>query len=303
MGLRGRLAEDLRRLLLPYWAVMQADLAVLLRSWALRAWIALSALTGLLFLLGDPSQAQSSSDAGTPVVAALFQLGAVPAVDAGVRITSMLLSLYVVLWTTLVVFLTAGAVSSERGVVADSVLSRGISRWRYFFGKWTARVLVVTGSYALVMLPCSTVLWLGSNPSGTAPEHVVPAASNTTNLSLAPAGTLEPNGLRLSGACFALAAVGAVLVAVASCGVALSACLSSTIAAVAALWVCTYGTGLVLAFLDVQYLSPARLIQGLPRVLQGDFTVVDQCRLIGCWSVAALVAALGGGILFSRRDV
>src|SRR5204862_4315334 len=55
-------------------------------------------------------------------------------------------------WTVLgsagiIVALTAGAISSERGTMADSVLSRGISRYQYFLGKWHARLATVLGTF------------------------------------------------------------------------------------------------------------------------------------------------------------
>src|SRR5205085_1235252 len=53
---------------------------------------------------------------------------------------------------TLVIVLTAGAVCSERGTMADSVLSRGISRYQYFLGKWHARLAVVLGTFFLIAL-------------------------------------------------------------------------------------------------------------------------------------------------------
>ena len=43
--------------------------------------------------------------------------------------------------------LTAGSISSERGTMADSVLSRGISRHQYFLGKWHARLATVLGTF------------------------------------------------------------------------------------------------------------------------------------------------------------
>ena len=51
-------------------------------------------------------------------------------------------------WTLLgsvrfIVVLSAGSISSERGTLADSVLSRGISRHQYFLGKWHARLASV----------------------------------------------------------------------------------------------------------------------------------------------------------------
>src|SRR6516164_9460461 len=41
---------------------------------------------------------------------------------------------------TLIVALTASSISGERGTMADSVLSRGISRYQYFLGKLHARL-------------------------------------------------------------------------------------------------------------------------------------------------------------------
>lgn len=51
---------------------------------------------------------------------------------------------------TLVVVLTTGCISSERGTLADSVLSRGISRYQYFLGKWHARLVTVIGTFLLL---------------------------------------------------------------------------------------------------------------------------------------------------------
>src|SRR4051794_16099022 len=48
----------------------------------------------------------------------------------------------------LVVVLAVSAVGAERGTVADSVLSRGISRHQYFLAKWHARLFVVVCTFA-----------------------------------------------------------------------------------------------------------------------------------------------------------
>jgi tetratricopeptide (TPR) repeat protein len=56
----------------------------------------------------------------------------------------------------LVVVLAVSAISSERGTVADSVLSRGISRHQYFLAKWHARLVVVTATFAT--LACLVLL-------------------------------------------------------------------------------------------------------------------------------------------------
>src|SRR5262249_38387578 len=51
---------------------------------------------------------------------------------------------------TLIIALTGGSISSERGTMADSVLSPGISRYQYFMGKWHARLVTVLSTF-LVM--------------------------------------------------------------------------------------------------------------------------------------------------------
>src|SRR5437879_4432716 len=50
----------------------------------------------------------------------------------------------------LIVVLAVSAVGAERGTVADSVLSRGISRHQYFLAKWHARLAVVVVTFAVL---------------------------------------------------------------------------------------------------------------------------------------------------------
>src|SRR5207302_7632923 len=59
---------------------------------------------------------------------------------------------------TLIVVLTAGSISAERGTMADSVLCRGISRYQYFLGKWHSRVFTVLGTFFAL----TTVVLIGS---------------------------------------------------------------------------------------------------------------------------------------------
>src|SRR5262245_29814665 len=99
---------------LPYWAVLQTDLRQTLRSWVWRAWVLTAILASVGFLLYR---------FGVYREARILQ-------GASVLIGDLLR------WTvlgsvTLVVFLTVGSVTSERGTLADSVLSRGISRYQY----------------------------------------------------------------------------------------------------------------------------------------------------------------------------
>src|SRR5262245_19305306 len=104
--------------LLPYWAVLQTDLRQTLRSWVWRVWVLAAVLASVGFLLYR---------FGVYREAKILQ-------GASVLIGDLMR------WTvlgsvTLVVVLTVGSITAERGTLADSVLSRGISRYQYFMAK------------------------------------------------------------------------------------------------------------------------------------------------------------------------
>src|SRR4051794_16808985 len=98
---------------LPYWAVFQADVRQTMRSWVYRVWVIASflAVSGYLVYRYAP----------------LREAGIIQTASAYV---SDLLRWTVLVSAALVVVLTAGCISSERGTMADSVLSRGISRYQ-----------------------------------------------------------------------------------------------------------------------------------------------------------------------------
>src|SRR5215475_1699950 len=115
---------------LPYWAVFQMDLHQTFHSWVYRVWVLLSfsaAVGYLLYRFGAYREA------------GLVQ----PASD----MMSDLLRWTVLGSVTLIIVLTAGSISAERGTMADSVLSRGISRYQYFLAKWHARLVTIIGTF------------------------------------------------------------------------------------------------------------------------------------------------------------
>src|SRR5919199_1004164 len=91
---------------LPYWAVLQADMQQTLRSWVYRTWVLVSVLVAVGYLL--------------------YRRGV--AHEAGIIQPASLLISDLLRWTvfgsvTFIIVLTAGSISSERGSLADSVLS------------------------------------------------------------------------------------------------------------------------------------------------------------------------------------
>jgi hypothetical protein len=281
--------------------VLQADLASLARNWVLRAWFILTVLVALVAMLDQGNSERFGTKPGAAVLAALFQADEN---ESGAPETLReLLKLYVVIWVSFVIVLTAGTISSELGVVADAVLSRGISRWQYFLAKWTARLTAVLAVYIFVVLPTAIVLWLGTPAKSAVNETVGPAELTLTEANGPPGSLISSRGITLVGLAFGLGQVAAILAFVVTCGVACSASFENTVISIGVGWVSIYGTGLVLSMLDITPFSPGRLIRNLPDILMGRYVAVDQFWLLGGWVGAALVVAILTGIHFSARDL
>ncbi|HEV7215243.1 MAG TPA: ABC transporter permease, partial [Chloroflexota bacterium] len=127
---------------LPYWAVLQTDLRQTLRGWVFRLWVFVAVLAAggiLLYRVGVYREA------------GIIQSAAAQCGD--------LFRLLVLGSLALVVVLAVSAVGAERGTVADSVLSRGISRHQYFFAKWHARLAVVVSTFAILAIGILTATY------------------------------------------------------------------------------------------------------------------------------------------------
>jgi ABC-2 type transport system permease protein len=242
---------------LPYWAVFQNDVWQTVRSWAYRVWVLTAMLAGLGCLLYY---------AGMHNGAGIQQLGS--------ELVSKLLRWIVLGSITLVIVLTAGCISSERGTMADSVLSRGISRFQYFFGKWHSRLVTILATFMLMGVLAMTGSYF-----------------------------LLHMDLDLLGSAIALLTVTAMLGAVISCGVTASAVTNSTVMGIAVLWILLYGGGFALNWLPADYPSPDRVLKNLQYIIQGQYDLQDLGRLIGFSALLSGVAALFGMLVFSRRDV
>lgn len=242
---------------LPYWAVFQNDVHQALRSWVYRVWVLVSVSAMVGYLLYHYALAH---EAGM--------------VQSAAHIISDLLRWAVFGSAGLIVVLTAGTIASERGTMADSVLSRGISRYQYFLGKWHARLATVLGTYLL--LAC--LAWVSSF-------------------------WLLHEDIDVLGGAVALTTVAAILAAIITCGVAVSAIVNNTLVGVAVLWVVLYGGGFALSMLPARYPSPDRALQRLPHVLHGHYDLVAFGQLVGWSGAVCCGTAIFGMAYFSRRDV
>jgi ABC-2 type transport system permease protein len=243
---------------LPYFAVYQADVHQTLRSWVYRTWVLLSLLVAFGYLL--------------------YRFGAYR--EASIIVPASHLMSELLQWSllgsvTLIVVLTAGSINAEMGTLADSVLSRGISRYQYFLGKWHARLTIVLGTFFIVGL-----LVLGGSVL-----------------------LLRDDNISLTGSLVALGTVASLLAVVITCGVTVSAITHSTVLGIAVIWLAMYGSGFLLSQLPATWPSPDRALKNLPNVLRGLYDVEAITRLIIFSAITSVVVALAGMFCFARRDV
>lgn len=243
---------------LPYAAVFSADLRHMLRSWIYRLWALLSigAVGGYLLYRFGAKNAGGMTQPAPELIHDLITW---------------------IIWgsITLIIVLTAGAISGERDTFGDAVLCRGISRSQYFLGKWHARLVLVLGTYfALSCLTLAAAIIL-----------------------------LHSETLSVMGCFAAMIVVGALLAMVVTCSVTVSALSNTTVIAITLVWMSLYGFGFLLSLLPTEYPSPDRALQSLPLVLRGSYDWHAISRIAsGAVSVSILMACIGM-FGFSRRDV
>lgn len=242
---------------LPYWAVLQTDLRQTTQNWVWRVWVLASLAAATLYL--------------THRFAVYREAKFVMTVD---KVVANLLSWTALGTVTLVVAFCSGAIATERGTLADSVLCRGISRYQYFLAKLHSRLFAVLGTYLAL-----------------------------TGSVIAIAAFAFPGMVTPTGCLAALAGLGFVLATVVCLGVTTSALCGSTVLSVSLLWIGLYTLGFALTFMPETYLTPDRMIAALPQMLRGLFNREELYRSIAYAVTASGVATVIGMVGFARADV
>jgi putative exporter of polyketide antibiotics len=243
---------------LPYWAVLQTDLRQTVRGWVWLTWVLASMASAIGYLLYRHG---AYREAG--MVQHASQL-----VGDLVRWTSYGITLL------LVVVLTVGGVSADRGTLADSILSRGISRYQYFMGKLHSRLFSVVATFMIL------------NGGVLLTSHF-----------------MVHDDVSIDGSLVALAVMGSILAVVVTCGVAVGALTTNPVFGISFLWVMLWASGFLLSFLPQNYPTPDRVLSKLPQILQGKYDIDALQHMVGIGLVSAGIIALLGMIGFSRSDV
>ena len=242
---------------LPYWAVLRTDIRQTFRSWVYRLWVVVTILAAGGFLL---YRFGVHREAGIAQPAAVH--------------TSDLLRAIALGSLALIVILSVSSIASERGTLADSVLSRGISRYQYFVAKWHAQTLVVVFTFAAMSAAMLTLFHF-----------------------------LLTDDLSLRGCMAAVITISALLAAVVALGVAVGSVSNSSVVGITGLWIFLYGSGLLMSLLPYSLPTPEKVLARLPHVLQGQYNLNSLSDWVFGGIAASIVVAVIGMLAFARKDV
>jgi ABC-type transport system involved in multi-copper enzyme maturation permease subunit len=238
---------------MPFLAIYRHDLRVLWSSWLVRMWILATALLALIQVLSSWNEFPTA-----PLIAVL------------------LFPYLVFPWSLVVMMLSVGPASGwQAEIVADSFLSRPVSRHAYLLATWTARVTLVLSVFLIVTVPAITVVSLAKRPT-------------------------PPDPVTAYGIASSLAVVALVLAFLVSAGFLLATVLRNTWLALVLLVFLWFPVNLLLHTFSLEEFSPISLAQALPTVLRQPWREVEPVES-GTDPEAALadtlrfLSSLGGG--------
>jgi hypothetical protein len=243
--------------LLPYYAVLRTDLRQTARSWVFRLWVLVSLVAAVGY--------------------GLYKFGIhreVGLVQSASEQTGVLLRTVGMVTLAFVSLIALSGISAERGTVADSILSRGISRHQYFLAKWHSRSVVLLIGFAGMAAAVLTAY------------HYL----------------LEPD-LTFGGCVAATLIAMSALAAVVAWGVTVGALSNGTVTGITVFWVVLFGSLFLLSFLPDSLPSPNTLIANLRSILRGHYDWARVVNIAGVFLVVALVGAVIGLIGFGKKDV
>lgn len=201
-------------------AILRADLVTLSRSWLVRIWMLLLLMSFLMVPVGMLVTSRANPLPASTMLAAY-------------------LGVFLNVWGTVIIVLSAGSVSLEADIVADGILCRACTRTQYILAKMSARALVIGGVYLIGAVAAGYASW----------RYGLNDVTWTTMLT-------------------GIAIVGMALLMLVALGVTMSVIFNNTIVSVVGLLLLWYVAGYIFAFAGAEYMSPASLTRSLPQILR-----------------------------------
>lgn len=184
------------------------------------------------------------------------------------------LGIFPLVWSTFIIVICSGAVSSEADMVADSILSKPVTRYHYILAKFSSRLTAILGIYLLVAL-LSTVL-LAQNAD---------------------------DDLTRGGIVWGILDVGILITLLTSLAIGFSTFFNRTLVALVVVWLIWYVSSGILALFQLDFLSPIDIVDNLAATLSGDYKTSTQLKIMGIFGGLSALTIGGAVAYFARKDL
>ena len=234
---------------MPFLAIVEVDLQNLFRSRITYAWLIVGVFLQFIRVVSIPSII------GTSVI-----------VVQG-------LGDFISIWSMLIIGITASAVSSETGELADSIMSKSVKRHDYIMAKFTSRIMYVMTIYLLI-------------------SAVLVGASMR----------MLDNDYDMNGLVVGLLLVALALIMLTTLGVTVSLVTSNTVISIVSLLVIWYSMTIFLPLLDLEFMSPTSMMNELLDIIQGVWNG-EEWKIAASFGGISIIAMVLSVLYFSIKDL
>ena len=242
-------SSSLKESLSPFIAIVEADLKNLFKSKLTYGWVVAALFLEVIRVLGSRAKGESSTVIGSG------------------------LSDFLLIWSLIIIGLTASSISSEAGEFADSIMSKSVTRFDYILAKFSSRIIYVLTVYGAIVFVLA----------GLSIELV--------------SDDYQPYGLVYSILLVALA-----LITLTTLGVSLSTFAPNTIIAIIGLLVVWYFMTFFFPLINLGFLSPSTLSSDLPGNIRNVWSV-DEWKTVVGYAGISLVALVSSMLYFHLKDI
>ncbi|MBM3138899.1 MAG: hypothetical protein FJZ92_01485 [Chloroflexi bacterium] len=235
-----------------FLAILRYDVEQLTRSWVTRVWILLLVVPALFLVAVAANEKELASETMAAYIAAVLAPFSALAVAV----------------------IASSAVSGEASIIADSIMSRSVTRTEYISAKIIARMGFTLAVYLAVMIPFAYL--------------IIRYAAADTSIAGVVAGVLM---------------VALLLAFLAAFGLTMSTLLSNVLMAVLAVLLVIVLSGVVLQFLGLTWMSTTAVIEALPRTFRGQSSSWDVARVIVVFPSLTAASLFTSIWVFRRKDL
>ncbi len=240
---------NLKERVMPFLAIVEADLGNLFKTRITYGWLIVGVFLQVIRVLSAP-----------------------PIFGTSLIIVQGL-SDFIFIWSMLIIGITASAVSSETGELADSIMSKSVKRYDYILAKFSSRVTYVMTIYGAITVVLVVIALRMMDNNHEVHELIV-----------------------------TILFVALALIMLTVIGVTLSTLVSNSVISIISLLILWYAMLFLFPILDLGFLAPSDLMIQLQDVIQGVWSG-EEWKTSAVYSSIIIISIALSAVYFNMKDL